>query len=429
MRFQHDHIKAILLACVALCVPMRVSSQRADTVALTLEQATSRALTVSPTVAAAIGAVRAPRGQRAEAWWPFPDNPTLEYGRVRRRTGSGTFYDRELALMQEIEIAGQWAWRGSAANSLVRSAEARVGDARRLVGLEARRAYAALVVAERRASLTDSAAAFAERLAEFARQQFDAGELNRLEWNAAVLEAARMRSAAERARAGASAAAADLARLLALPSDSMPRTVALPPVPTLRWDSDSVLLALARARRPDLRASEALRRSADRSVTAARLSLIPNLVVSAFEGREEASDRLFGLSLGLRIPLFHRGQAGVGAARADQAAARAELAATERAIQADVLAAGARFLRARMAERRFARDVLRAATENVTLTERALSEGEVSLTDVIVLRATAVNAQLEYLVVLQDATSAWFELAAALAVEPTDLATLLGPGD
>ena len=397
-----------------------------DTVVLTLDEATVRAVARSPSVASAVGAVRAPRGVRAEAWWPFPENPTLEYGRVRRRTTAGTFYDRELALTQEIEIAGQWAWRGSAATALIRSAEARVDDVRRLAALEARRAYATLVVAERRASLTDSAAAFAERLAEFARQQFDAGELNRLEWNAAALEAARMRSAAERAGAGASAAAADLARLLALPSDTTPRTSALPPIPALRWDSDSALLALARGRRPDLRASESLRRSADRSVTAARLAFFPNLTVSAFEGREEANDRLLGLALGVRIPLFHRGQARVGAARADQAAARAELAATERTVQADVLAAAARFLRARTAEQRFARDVLRAATENVTLTERALAEGEVSLTDVIVLRATAVNAQLEYLDVLQDAATAWFELAAALAVEPTDLAALLG---
>ena len=412
---------------LALVTAVLIAPQ--DTVVLTLAEATTRAVAMSPSIAASAGAVRAPRGLRAEAWWPFPENPTLEYGRVRRRTGSGTFYDRELALTQEIEIAGQWAWRRSAATALVRSAEARVDDARRLVALEARRAYAALAVAERRAALTDSAAAFAERLAEFARQQFEAGEVNRLEWNAAVLEAARLRSGAERARAEAAAAAADLARLLALPVDSTPRTAALLAIPALRWDSDSVLLSVARARRPDLRASEALRRSADRNVTAAKLSFIPNLAISAFDGREEGTDRLLGFAVGVKIPLFHRQQAGIGAAQAERAAARAELAATERAVQADVLAAGARFLRARAAERRFATDVLRAATENVTLTERALAEGEVSLTDVLVLRATAVNAQLEYLDVLQNASDAWFELAAALAVEPADLAALLGTGD
>lgn len=399
-----------------------------DSFVISLEDATRRAVALSPAVLAAIGAVRAPRGSRAEAWWPFPGNPTLEYGRVRRRTTSGTVYDREWVLSQEIEIAGQWAWRGSAASALVGSAEARVDDSRRFVALEARRAYAALAVAEPRAALTDSAAAFAERLAEFARQQFEAGEMNRLEWNAAVLEAARARSGAERAGADAAGAAADLARLLALPPDSTPRTAALQPIPALRWGSDSVLLTLARARRPDLRASEALRRSADRNLTVARLSFIPNLTISAFNGREEA-DRLLGFAVGLKVPLFYRQQARIGAAEADRAAARAELTATDRAVQAEVLAAGARYLRARAAERRFATDVLRAATENVTLTERALAEGEVNLTDVLVLRATAVNAQLEYLDVLRDAAEAWFELAAALGAEPADLPALLGTGD
>ncbi len=405
------------------------TSAPADTLVIPVDDAVRRVLAVNPMVAAATGAVRGPRGLRAETWWPFPENPTLEYGRVRRRTGAGTTYDREWALTQEVEIVGQWAWRRNAATALVRSAEALVDDARRIVALEARRAYATLAVAERRAALTDSAAAFAQRLAAFARQQFEAGEVNRLEWNAAVLEAARARSAAERAQAGAAIAAADLGRLLALPGDSTPRTTSLPAIPPLQWASDSLLLAFARARRPDLRASEALRRSADRNVTAARLSFIPNLTLSAFEGREDGTDRLLGFAVGLRIPLFHRQQGSIGAAEAGRAAAHAELAATERAVQSDVLAAGARFLRARAAERRFATDVLRAATENVTLTERALSEGEVSLTDVLVLRTAAVNAQLEYLDVLRDAFAAWFELAAALAIEPSDLVALLGTGD
>lgn len=400
-----------------------------DTVTVSLEEATTRVLAVSPLVAAANGAVRAPRGVRAEAWWPFPDNPTLEYGRVRRQASTATTYDRQWSVTQEIEIAGQWAWRGSAASALVMSAEARVEDVRRLGALEARQSYAALAIAERRAALTDSAAGFAERLADYARRQFEAGEVNRLEWNAAVLEAARARSAAERARAEATATGADLARLLALPPDSTLRTTGLPPIPELRWDSDSLLLNLARGRRPDLRASEALRRSVDRNQAAAKLALVPNVAVSVFGGREASTDRLLGVGIGLRIPLFHRLQARIGAAAADRSAAYAEFAATERQVRADVVASGARFLRARTAERRFATEVLRAATENVTLTERALGEGEVSLTDVLVLRATAVNAQLEYLEVLQAASVAWFELAAALAAEPVDLAALLGPGD
>ncbi|MFQ5551151.1 MAG: hypothetical protein ACE5FJ_07940, partial [Gemmatimonadales bacterium] len=46
-----------------------------DTVTLTLDETVNRALAVSPLVLAAEGAVRAPRGERAEDFWPFPSNP------------------------------------------------------------------------------------------------------------------------------------------------------------------------------------------------------------------------------------------------------------------------------------------------------------------------------------------------------------------
>jgi len=398
-----------------------------DTFALSMDHAVARALAVSPAVAAASGAVHAPRGLRSETRWPFPDNPEIEYGRTRRQGGTNSV-DRSWAVTQEVEIAFQWSLRGSAASELVRSAEARVADVRRLAALEARSAYAALAIAEGRAALTDSAAAFSERLATFARRQFESGEVNRLELNAAVLEAARTRSGAERARADAAAAAADLGRLLALPLDSVPRATALPPVPSLPGFPDSLLERVAFERRPDLRATTTLARSAAQSASAARRSRVPNVTIAALGGEEGGTDQLLGVALGLRIPLFHRQQARIGAAESDVAAAEALVTGTRRAVRSEVLAAGTRFTRAHAAEQRFARDVLRAATENVTLTERALTEGEVSLTDVLVLRSTAVSAQLEYLDVLRDAANAWFELAAALAAEPAELPTLLGAG-
>jgi cobalt-zinc-cadmium efflux system outer membrane protein len=399
-----------------------------DTVRLTLDAATRRAEAVSPQLAAASGAVRQPRGVRAETWWPFPTNPLLEYGRVRRRTGPTTAYDRQWSLTQEVEIAGQGFVRARGADARIRAALERVGDAKRLVGLEVRQAYASLAVAERRAALTDSAARFAERLAVVAEQQATAGEINRIERNVAVLDAARARSTADRTRAQVAVAAADLARLLALPRDSMPQTVPLPAIPNLRWPSDSVLVSLARLRRPDLRAQSEALAGAERTVSAERLGIVPNLTLSTFNGREAGTDDLLGVAIGLSVPLFHRQQGALGAAEAERSAARAERTAGQRSVEAEALAAGARFTRAREAERQFAGGVLQSASENVALTERALAEGEVSVTDVLLLRSTSVGAQLEYLEVLHDSLDAWFALAAALAAEPSELEALLARG-
>jgi outer membrane protein TolC len=282
-----------------------------------------------------------------------------------------------------------------------------------------------LALAERRAALVDSNAVFAERLAQSARRQLDAGEVNRLEYNAAVLESARARSAAERAGGRREAAAANLARLLALGPDSVPKTAPLPPVPELRAADEARLLSVARSRRPDLAAAVFETEAAKRALSLAHRSLIPNLTFSIFSGREEATDDLFGFSVGLSIPLFRRRQADVGAARAGHSIARAEAAAIGRLLEAEVRSAAARYARAASAERRFAAEVLRAATENVTLTERALEEGEVSVTDVVVLRSAAVAAQLEHLEVLGEAYLAWFELAAAFNATPKELVGLI----
>lgn len=408
----------LLLATAILAAPQ-------DTIALDIDEAVTRAIVMSPLVAAAEGAIAAPRGERAESWWPFPNNPSVEFARTRRRGQGTTVYDRGWSVTQEVEIAGQWLLRRGAAGRRVRAAEARRDDARRLTALQARTVYVRLAVGERRAALADSNAVFASRMAEFARRQLDAGEVSRLEYNAALLEAARTRSAADRAAADRDVLAAGLARVLSLAEDSTPRTTGVPDRPALETVSDRATIAVAKVRRPDLRAALLASEAATRDLTLARLSVLPTLELSGFSGREDGTDGLLGFSIGLRVPLFRRGQAQRGIARAERAIARAEVDAIGRFIRAEILAATARYRRASSAETRFASDVLGAATENVTLTERALAEGEASVTDVIVLRTAAVNAQLEYLDVLLDLYSSWFDLAAAVAATPSELADVL----
>ncbi len=97
------------------------------------------------------------------------------------------------------------------------------------------------------------------------------------------------------------------------------------------------MLAIARLRRSDLTASNLMARAAGQDVTAARLGLVPNLLLGGVLGREEGSDDLLGFSIGISIPLFHRQQATTGAARAAAAAARSVHTATERRVLAEVV--------------------------------------------------------------------------------------------
>jgi cobalt-zinc-cadmium efflux system outer membrane protein len=165
--------------------------------------------------------------------------------------------------------------------------------------------------------------------------------------------------------------------------------------------------------------------AAEKALSLARRSLVPNLSLSAFSSLEEGTDDLTGFTIALTVPLFRYQQTDRGMATAERAAAQAELVATVRRLQAEVQSASARFARAASAERRFALEVLRAATENVTLTDQAFAEGEVGLTDVLVLRTAAVAAQIEHLEVQREVYLAWFELAAAVDAAPADISELI----
>ena len=419
-------MKAVLLGVALFAPPQEPSiSTTQDTVRLPVEEAVRRAVFVSPLVLAARGSVLAARGTRSEDLWPFPVNPAVAFERARRRAPDGDVYDFQWRFSQEIEIAGQSFLRTGAAGRRVRAAEALVNDAGRVSGLDTRLRYLTLHLAERRAALADSNATFAERLVDLGREQLDAGEINVLEYNTAVLEGARARSEANRAEADRRASAADLGRVLALPSDSPVATLALPSLPPLAIREAGVLSA-ALQRRPDMRAASLEVEAANKAVTAARLEALPNLEVAVFSGKEEGTDDLFGFSLGFSVPIFRRQQSAVGLARGVREAARALSAATDRLIRAEVTAAGARYVNAMEAERRFAIDVLRAASENAALSARAFQEGELNIVEVVVFRSAAVAAQLEYLEVLADAYGAWFELAAALNARPDELMELLG---
>lgn len=411
-----------------LCAGALQLAGRADTLDLTMADAASRAVAASPVVAAAAGAVRAPLGLQAEWWGPFASNPVVEVGGTRRRAAPGTFNDRAWTVSQELEPLAWWE-RRRAAGSEVAASEARRRDAERIAALDARRAYIALAIAQRRVALADSAATFAERLASYARRQFEAGEANRLELNATVLEAARARSVAERADAARTVAAAEVARLLALPAGVVPRATDLPSLPDPEDAERAGLVEAALSNRPDMRAAETARQSAERRLRSAKLALLPNVTIAATGGQESGTDRLAGVQVGLQLPLFHRQQAAMGEFDAARIAAISAATAARRAIRAEVEAALALYRRGRSAELRFATNVLPSANDNVRLVERALVEGEVSLTEVLVLRGTAVAAQLEYLDVLQGAVGAWVELAAAVSADPSDLNRILKRGN
>lgn len=396
-----------------------------DTLTISLEQAVARAVDGSPRISAAQAAGLASAGVRAESRLPFLGPLSLEVERLRR-SGDAPLasQDTRLGLRQQVDLSGGSFVRARAAGRRVTANAAVVEDTERLVSAEVRLAYLQAALAQRRRGVLDSAAGYADRLAVISQRRLEAGEGTQLESNAAMLEAARQRSAADRAAAAEAAATADLQRLLNLGWEVPVQLEGLPLLPTGPAADHRRLITEAMVRRPDLGVATELLDAAYLDRTAAARDRVPKLTVGWDWGTEAVTTRLTGFSLALQVPLFQRNQGAIGQAAANAGLATAELDDVRRRIPAEVLEAAARFEQALVAERRIASDVLRAAEENVALSQRALEEGALAITEVIVIRSVALAARLEYLDVLQDAYAAWFRLAATVAVTPSDIARL-----
>jgi len=398
-----------------------------DTVTVSLADAVALGVRHSPVIAAARAAAAAPRGELAESRLPFLGPVLVEFSRLERRApGTPATWDRNVAIRQGIDISGSSFARAQAARLRLDAVDARVEDAVRGVTVDVHVAFVALSLADERTVLLDSAAALAERLATVARRRLEAGETTLLDANAALLEAARGRSAALRARAAREESAAALGELLAIPAGAVLRTGGLPPLPPALTASDRTLEALAQSRRPDLHAAMLDVASAERDGAAARRMQLPSLELGWNWGREASTDRLGGMTVGLRVPLLQRHQAARGAASAANAVAAATQVGVERQVTTEVRTAASRYRSAHEAATRFASEVLRAAEENVTLSDRAVQEGELGIPDAMLLRSLAVAARLEYLEALRDAFAAWYALAAALAMAPDGIPLLVG---
>ena len=242
-----------LWAATHICVvPPPLEGQ--DSLLLTRQEARALALESGPRSLAAKAMGKAARGAaRADRVYPF--NPTLEWKGVGAVDPGGTD-DYEAVFSQELEWAGQWLVRRSAAGRSIEAASHEEADALRGLLLEADVAFYSLSAATERARTADEGSELARSLRESVRAQLREGQVSTLEMNLASIEAAR-------AEAQALAARNDLARtrqafrdLLGLGAETMVEVAENTPG-TLGFDASdpAALVELALSRRPDLQAA------------------------------------------------------------------------------------------------------------------------------------------------------------------------------
>lgn len=313
-----------------------------STAGLSLERARALARLASPDIVAAREAVAAARGREVQAG--ALENPVLSYSAERTSRNADANEQQIVGFEQRIEIGGQRGARRSAATSRRRAAEARLESARASSDFEVARAYAAVVAADRRASLARLAGAAFTEAGRVSEKRLAAGDVSVYSDRRLRLEAARYSAIEAEANLARRTARVAMSALIAISpdsiaiisevlSDSLP--VSLPQL------SRAVLQSSALRRRADL---IAVKLDADALVAESSLAARERRPTPVFSGgfkTEKAAgilESLNGFVAGVAIPfpLWDRRKGAIEAAGAEVRRANAESEALLRRIVREV---------------------------------------------------------------------------------------------
>lgn len=348
----------------------------------------------------------------------FPFNPELDFeGSSDFLFGGNGESNAILWLVQEFETGGQRHLRQEVARAGIRSDEASVRDAERLLDADVVAAFCAGLQLQRRVDLADAALDVAKRFLELAEKRLAASDIAEVQVLPLRLDVVRAEGEVQRRRRQLIAGKLLLVAVLGEePRSDFELLGDLPGAP----DAELVEPQLRRRmieHRPDL---ERLRHRVEEAEAAAMLAKAersPDVKLGV--GYEHASsqldvsgqsvhdhDDLIGFSVSVPLPIFNRRTGQMAEAQAEIGVSRAELDVKEmEAVSA--LSSALERLRAATEREAFLRErVLPLAEAGVEAARRGFETGEVATIDVL-------QAQDRLRSLREEHEEARFEVAAA----------------
>ena len=354
----------------------------------------------------------------------FP-NPTLSLSTAKINTdnhpnstvsGNGLWersYDTIVAVNQLFEVGGKRSSRQASARAALRSAEARLADARRLLDLGVTRAYLAVLLAEANEAILAESARSMRQEAGIAQARRKAGEISQSDQDQIEIQADRFDLDAKSARATARSARVDLEVLLGERH------------PTGDWRASDTLEQLAQTTqapaapgqpvRADWVAAEAARQKAEADLKLQRAMRIPDPTVQ-FQYEHQPADQpnTVGLGVSFPLPLWNRNRGAIASAMAARDQAVIQIGKIETQIAAE--AAGARIAYDDASRRwqRYLESIRpRSAAIRQTMTF-AYQKGGASLLDLLSAERNDNDVRLATAQAAADAAVAQAALSAAL---------------
>ena len=387
--------------------------------ALTLDQAMRLAETNNPAMRSAQTQLGASEAEHEEARSLLWNNPQLNVEARRRslsQAGAGSVNrsDPGIGLSQTFEIGGQPRARRDATQNALEATRQTIEQTRRDVRQEAAKRFLAVLALQSRIAIEQAGADLVRQASDIVAKRVKAGEDTRLDGNLALVEAERATNQLAQSRDELFQARASLATTLQLPPTSLPEAVGGVPAADAPYTLDEMLATVDQ--QPRVRATDARERAAASRLELERAARYPDVTVGLTHSRErsvEGTDRITTLSVSVPLPLFRHNDAAIARASTELEQSRIDLQALRRDSEASVRVLWQRLEQTRQRSKRLETAVVPALLENQRLSLAALREGEINVTQFLLARRQALDAQRELADAQAQAALARLELEAA----------------
>lgn len=406
-----------------------VAAQSAIPERLTLQEAVALAVERNPTMVAARAGVDAAEADRLAA--SRRPNPALSVDSagypVFESARPGYWGGQEFTVRfdQELETAGRRRLRTEVAESGRATAQLRVQDRARQLGLDVRRAYLAAVLAQTDRGVAQTSLEEIDRVIALNRARLQQGEISGAELRRLQVERLRFVEDVFTADLAVKNARAALLALLNAPQLDQPlelteelKASAAAGSATLVAAAASLggaprLLAQALDLRPDVLAARREQVQAETSTRLQRALRTPNLTVGGGYQNNFGSD---GVVVGVTLPLpfFNQNQGGVARAAAERRAADARADATATVVRLDVQRALNAVDTNRARVEYIEREYLTNAQESRDIVLESYRLGVANLIDFLDAQRAFRDTQRTYNRALFDQRVSLFELDAAV---------------
>ncbi|MFN3200008.1 MAG: TolC family protein [Bradymonadia bacterium] len=382
--------------------------------ALTLEQALIYADSHSPVIQTAWARVGLAKAGVIGANIVLPANPQFSFGVGRRTVENATGFEFEVAVQQQLEIAGEPGLRLDAAEDQQRLSEAAVNEIRWSVHVEVHRLFVDILLVRERLAQAERFVAFAQSMRNIAAQQVKAGESSPLILLVADADLAQTREAVIEAQQTGESLTARLAAVIGWPETTLPEVQGTLPGVRPAADTDALLVLMAE-NHPSLRTRELAVVAGQSRLSLEDREAWPEPTVGFSYSREaapgpegEADIWLFNLTF--PIPVWRTNQDGRALAEAKLVVAGRERKATAAKLRGELLQAAIALNAAVERVALYETDVVPQLEANLSLLQRAYELGEVDVHQVSQTRERLLTATGQYI----DARITYHETAATL---------------